>query len=366
MEGNLESGRLFAYHTHEEFRRRSRKREQITAFNHQRSEDAMKNTVARLAGTIVLLTILVLTLCAQQNQIASKAQAAYEKKAFTEGAPLFLLAAQFDPINASVHLYNAACCYALAGQKDLAFYSLDAAIAKGWRDRNHTVEDEDLVSLRTDPRWSDLLSKVATGGLESNLDAIINDLNNLSAYAYQYRIRPKSMGGGQGVYTGLKIPEKMSKNSNAAYEILAATDSLVQYKATSVNGFGTVVVSLDENGRLWGWKYTGAFAATTQGSKSPMVANRDALINDLNNLAALAYQYRIRPSSMGGGNGAYTGLKMPEKMQANENGTFTYTVVGPNEVKIKAVSAKVKGAVIETTLDDDGRLSHWTYWGEFQ
>ena len=326
----------------------------------------MKTTVARLAGAVVLLIILGLTLCAQQNQIANKAQAAYDKKAFTEGAPLFLLAAQFDPKNASVHLYNAACCFALTGQKDLAFYSLDAAIAKGWRDKKHTEEDEDLVSLRTDPRWSDLLSKVTTGGVESNIDAVINDLNNLAAYAYQYRIRPKSMGGGQGSYTGLKIPERMVKNMNASYEILTAKDSLVQYKATSASGFGTVEVSLDENGRLGGWKYTGAFAAPPSEAQSPIVSNRDALINDLNNLAALAYQYRIRPSSMGGGNGSYEGLKMPEKMKSNENGTFTYTVAGPNEVKIKAVSAKVKGAAIETTLDGEGRLSHWTYWGEFQ
>jgi hypothetical protein len=326
----------------------------------------MKRTVARLAVTVVLLIILALTLCAQQNQIASKAQAAYDKKAFAEGAPLFLLVAQYEPKSAFVHLYNAACCYALSGQKDLAFYSLDAAIAKGWRDKSHTEVDEDLTSLRGDPRWSDMLSKIGTGGMEANRDAVINDLNNLAAYAYQYRIRPKSMGGGQGAYTGLKIPEKMSKNSNAAYEILAAKDSLVQYKATSVNGFGTVVVSLDENGRLGGWKYTGAFAVPTSEAESPMVANRDALINDLNNLAALAYQYRIRPASMGGGNGSYDGLKMPEKMKANENGTFAYTVVGPNEVKIKTVSVKVKGAAIEATLDGEGRLKFWTYWGEFQ
>jgi hypothetical protein len=202
--------------------------------------------------------------------------------------------------------------------------------------------------------------------VESNIDAVINDLNNLAAYAYQYRIRPKSMGGGQGSYTGLKIPERMVKNMNALYEILTAKDSLVQYKATSASGFGTVEVSLDENGRLGGWKYTGAFAAPPSEAQSPIVSNRDALINDLNNLAALAYQYRIRPSSMGGGNGSYEGLKMPEKMKSNENGTFTYTVAGPNEVKIKAVSAKVKGAAIETTLDGEGRLSHWTYWGEFQ
>jgi hypothetical protein len=326
----------------------------------------MKETTARIAGTVVLLMILALTLCAQQDQIASKAQAAYDEKAYAEGAPLFLLAAQFDPKNASVHLYNSACCFALNGQKDLAFYSLDAAIAKGWRDRKHTEEDEDLASLRTDPRWSDLLPKVATGGLESNIDAIINDLNNLAAYAYQYRVRPKSMGGGQGSYTGLKISEKMAKNTNASYEILMANDSLVQYRATSASGFGTVEVSLDENGRLGGWKYTGAFAAPTLEAQSPIVSNRDALINDINNLAALAYQYRIRPASMGGGNGSYDGLTMPETMKTNDHGAFTYTVVGPNEVKIKAVSAKVKGAAIETTLDGEGRLKLWTYWGEFQ
>lgn len=331
----------------------------------------MKMTAARFAGVAVLLVILCLTLCAQQNQLAAKAQAAYDKKAFAEGAPLFLLAAQVEPKMASGHLYNAACCYALSGQKDLAFSSLEIAIAKGWRDKKHTEEDEDLATLRGDPRWNDLIAKVSTGGMEANRDAVINDLNNLSAYAYQYRIRPKSMGGGQGSYVGFKIPERMVKNSNASYEILAVKDSLVQYKATSVNGFGTVEAWIDQDGRLGGWKYTGAFtgqSSTGQSSagQSALVANRDALINDMNNLAAMAYQYRIRPSSMGGGNGEYTGLKMPERMKSNENGSFTYTVVGPNEVKIKAVSATVKGAAIESTIDGDGRLSRWTYWGEFQ
>jgi len=94
-------------------------------------------------------------------------------------------------------------------------------------------------------------------------------------------------------------------------------------------------------------------------------SNKDALINHLNNLAAYSYQYRIRPSSMGGGNGAYTGLKMAEKLGTNENGTFTFTVIGPDEVKIKAVSKQVEGAAIETTLDGNGRLGKWTYFGKF-
>ena len=96
-----------------------------------------------------------------------------------------------------------------------------------------------------------------------------------------------------------------------------------------------------------------------------VVSNKDALINDLNNLAAFSYQYRIRPTSMEGGNGAYTGLTMPEQLGTNENGTFTFTVIGPDEVKIKAVSKQVEGAAIETTLDGDGRLGNWTYFGKF-
>ncbi len=34
----------------------------------------------------------------------------------------------------------------------------------------------------------------------SNLDGIISDLNNLGSIAYQYKIRPVSMGGGGGEY----------------------------------------------------------------------------------------------------------------------------------------------------------------------
>jgi|GEM_PF-1269948 len=104
---------------------------------------------------------------------------------------------------------------------------------------------------------------------------------------------------------------------------------------------------------------------TTQSSRTTVQSNKDALINHLNNLAAFSYQYRIRPTSMGGGNGAYTGLKMPEKLGTNENGTFTFAVIGPDEVKIKAVSNKVEGAAIETTLDGNGRLGRWTYFGQF-
>ncbi|HMD13033.1 MAG TPA: hypothetical protein VKI62_00265, partial [Bacteroidota bacterium] len=36
-------------------------------------------------------------------------------------------------------------------------------------------------------------------------------------------------------------------------------------------------------------------------------ANKDGVTSGLVNIAANAYQYRIRPNTMGGGNGAYDG-----------------------------------------------------------
>lgn len=97
----------------------------------------------------------------------------------------------------------------------------------------------------------------ASSDVLSNKDAIINDLNNLAAFAYQYRIRPQEMGGGAGSYTGFKIAEKLKKNENAAYEAEVIDKDHVRFKATSAKGFGTVEETIDESGRMGNWKYSG-------------------------------------------------------------------------------------------------------------
>jgi hypothetical protein len=56
----------------------------------------------------------------------------------------------------------------------------------------------------------------------SNLDGIISDLNNLGSIAYQYKIRPVSMGGGGGEYDNFdgengyfaNLPDEMKKTDN--------------------------------------------------------------------------------------------------------------------------------------------------------
>ena len=326
----------------------------------------MTNLCKQLAIGATMGALLSVLAFAQQSSIGAKASSAYDKHAYAECGPLYLLAAQSEP-DVAGNLYNAACCFALAGQNDLAFQTLAIAVKKGWRDRAHTETDTDLASLHNDPRWKEFLAAIPIlSPKQTNMDGLINDLNNLAAYSYQYRIRPSTMGGGDGTYLGLKLPEKLAKNAHGSYELLSVGKDVVQFRATSSGGFGTVESSIDKDGRLFDWKYSGDFAVQDKAPKPAegIQDTKDAMINDLNNLAAWSYQYRIRPSEMGGGNGSYVGLKIPEKLSKNENAGYTATA---EKDRVAFLATSVKGyGTISVTLDGDGRLAQWTYTGQLQ
>jgi hypothetical protein len=103
------------------------------------------------------------------------------------------------------------------------------------------------------------LSLFTAQSIQSNRDAIINDLNNLAAQAYQFRIRPTSMGGGQGDYSCFSIPTKMRTNENATYSASASSNSIVFTGISAQNPTNSVTVTIDSFGRLGGWSYYGDF-----------------------------------------------------------------------------------------------------------
>jgi hypothetical protein len=96
------------------------------------------------------------------------------------------------------------------------------------------------------------LSLFTSQSIQSNKDGMINDINNIAANAYQFYIRPASMGGGAGAYTNYKIPVKMSSNENGTYSA-----SGNQITGTSANG--TVVGVVATDGRVQ-MSFTGNFA----------------------------------------------------------------------------------------------------------
>jgi flagellar basal body-associated protein FliL len=95
-------------------------------------------------------------------------------------------------------------------------------------------------------------------------------------------------------------------------------------------------------------------------------SNKDAIVNDLNNLAANAYQYRIRPTTMGGGGGnSYVGYQVPVKLASNENADYTAIVNAP-DIEFTGASKLYSGSSVVAVLDTAGRLGSFTYTGDFQ
>lgn len=93
-------------------------------------------------------------------------------------------------------------------------------------------------------------------------------------------------------------------------------------------------------------------------------ANKDALVNDINNIAANAKQYRSKIQSMGGGGNSYVGYALPDKLASNDDGSFSLAVQ-PATVVVTGTSALGYGTV-EATIDSNGAAGNWTYTGEFQ
>ena len=102
-------------------------------------------------------------------------------------------------------------------------------------------------------------------------------------------------------------------------------------------------------------------------SAQSVQSNKDAIINDLNQIAAHAYQYRISASSLAGGAGKYTGYHIPSALASNENASYACSVA-PDEVSITATSANNPANMITGKIDGNGHFiaNAWTFTGDFQ
>lgn len=80
------------------------------------------------------------------------ASQAYDAKQYAQCAKLFTADAEQSGMNRALNYYSAACCYALDGKVDAAFMALELGVKSGLSDV-HIGIDEDLASLRSDPRW---------------------------------------------------------------------------------------------------------------------------------------------------------------------------------------------------------------------
>jgi Flp pilus assembly protein TadD len=82
---------------------------------------------------------------------------------FAEGLDVDRLLVGLAPDNPTAH-YNLACSLALCGDAAHALDSLEAAVELGYDDPEHLVADEDLRTLRDEPRFRALLTRLGGSG----------------------------------------------------------------------------------------------------------------------------------------------------------------------------------------------------------
>jgi transcriptional regulator GlxA family with amidase domain len=80
-------------------------------------------------------------------------------KRYAESIPAHVEAAKGEKQRATA-LYNLSCAYALTGEREKAIDAASKAVEAGFRTRYYYESDEDLASVRNDPRFQALLAKL--------------------------------------------------------------------------------------------------------------------------------------------------------------------------------------------------------------
>ena len=94
-------------------------------------------------------------------------------------------------------------------------------------------------------------------------------------------------------------------------------------------------------------------------SSQSIKSNQDAITLDLVNLASDAFQYKLRPSMMGGGSGTYSNyiINLNGPWGVN-NPNATYEILSENSTtfSLRGTSKQVNGAIIEMIFDGNGKV----------
>ena len=89
-------------------------------------------------------------------------------------------------------------------------------------------------------------------------------------------------------------------------------------------------------------------------------ANRDAIENDLMNIGADAYAFKLRPVMMGGGAGTYATYTIDPAGAwgtGNPNATYVLSRAGPAKIVITGTSKQVAGGTVMVQFNGNGKLA---------
>jgi len=94
------------------------------------------------------------------------------------------------------------------------------------------------------------IAQFSSNNSEANKDGLTSGLTSIGSRAYEYKLRPSTLGGGNNSYVGFVIPNKMLSDDNGVYAISSATTTSLQLTGTSsLNGAWIATITLDSTGK---------------------------------------------------------------------------------------------------------------------
>lgn len=164
------------------------------------------------------------------NGLITEALSLYDSKNYYKAGEKFSEAFEVNGGKGNVtDRYNAACSWALANEKDLAFIQLFKIAENGnYSNVNHITKDTDLISLYKDKRWKKVIKKVKANKekAEANLDKnLMAKLDTIFQEDQNYRQQIKG------------LEEKYGRESNelkAHWKMINMKDSINLIKTTKI------------------------------------------------------------------------------------------------------------------------------------
>lgn len=173
----------------------------------------MRNRTGQWLIALALALSSSLAVAQDAKTLEAQANAAYERKEYSTSAALYEKVINLgDPSSGMV--YNLACVYALAGDKDHALAALDQAISLGYAHVDHLQSDSDLESLHADPRWKSLVDRMIALHPEIPYQRLLEDQSK-SVPARYLPVRRALAGG-------LKAPSPTTSSFLQFYSTMAS------------------------------------------------------------------------------------------------------------------------------------------------
>jgi hypothetical protein len=102
-----------------------------------------------------------------------------------------------------------------------------------------------------------------------------------------------------------------------------------------------------------------------QFAENALTSNRDAVAADCQRIISQSMQYYRKPTSLGGGGNAFTGLTFSKigVDTLNQNGSYTLSVTDADNIRIVGSGSEKKGdgTPVQVTLDYTGSTNSFVY-----